>query len=202
MKLYGHPDSGHAYKVKLCLEVAGISHDYAEIDIFSERQSRPAEFKNNARFYEVPLLLDQGKAYVQSDAILIYLATQYKILGAEDEGTFNRCVEWLFWEANKIGMCLPQLRASQKFEEFKLTEGAQQWLMARYLHDIQILETELADGRKFIMGDSPTIADFSLCGYLYFLDEVALTAPQFVQGWLARIANLQGWMHPYDLLRA
>ena len=200
MKLYGHPDSGHAYKVKLCLAVADIPHDYEEIDIFSARESRPAEFRQNAKFHEVPLLIDDGKPYVQSDAILLHLATKFKLFGAENTDTLNRCVEWLFWEANKIGLCLPQLRASKKFEEFKLSEGAEQWLTARYFHDIQILETELSDGRKFMVGDNPTIADFSLCGYLYFLDEAALEAPSFVQAWLQRISQLKGWSHPYKLL--
>ena len=200
MKLYGHPDSGHAYKVKLCLEVAGISHDYEEIDIFSERESRPADFRKNSRFHEVPLLIDEGSAYVQSNVILIHIATKYKILGAQNEKTFNRCIEWLFWEANKIGLCLPQLRASRKFKQFQLSEGAQQWLSDRYLHDVNILETELSDRRKFIVGDEPTIADFSLCGYLYFSDEARVEVPQFVREWLARISALNGWRHPYELM--
>ncbi|MGF1524921.1 MAG: glutathione S-transferase family protein [Leptolyngbyaceae cyanobacterium] len=200
MKLYGHPDSGHAYKVKLCLAVADIPHQYEEIDIFSARESRPLEFKNNARFHEVPLLIDEDKAYVQSDAILLHIATKFNIFGAPNEDTLNRCIEWLFWEANKIGLCLPQLRASKKFEGSKLSEGTEQWLTARYHHDVQILETELSDGRQFIVGDTPTIADFSLCGYLYFLDEADLEAPPLVQAWLQRIAHLKGWEHPYNLL--
>ena len=201
MKLFGHPDSGHAYKVKLCLAIAGIPHDYEEIDIFSERDSRSPEFTQQSRFHEVPLLLDEGKAYVQSNAILVHIATKYKILGAESDQTFDRCLEWLFWEANKIGLCLPQLRASNKFEEFRLSEGAQQWLNARYRHDIQILENELSARRQFIVGANPTIADFSLCGYLYFADEANVEVPQRVRAWLERISDLQGWAHPYELLR-
>ena len=201
MKLFGHPDSGHAYKVKLCLAIAGISHDYEEIDIFSERDSRSPEFKQQSRFHEVPLLIDEGKAYVQSNAILIHIATKYKILGAESDHTFTRCLEWLFWEANKIGLCLPQLRASNKFEQFRLSEGAQHWLSARYRHDVQILAAELSDRRKFILGENPTIADCSLCGYLYFADEAKVEVPPLVRDWLARIAGLKGWAHPYELLR-
>jgi len=33
MQLFGHPDSGHAYKVKFLLEHAGIPHDYEVVDI-------------------------------------------------------------------------------------------------------------------------------------------------------------------------
>ena len=171
MKLYGHPDSGHAYKVKLCLEIAGIAHKYEVVDIFSARESRAAEFKEYAKFHEVPLLIDNGQGFVQSNAILIYIAKKYGILGAENADIFKRCLEWLFWEANKIGLCLPQLRASNKFEQFKLSDGARTWLTERYNHDVQILESELMDRRQFIVGEELTIADFSLCGYLYFADE-------------------------------
>ena len=201
MKLFGHPDSGHAYKVKLCLAIAGISHDYEEIDIFSERDSRSPEFKQQSRFHEVPLLIDEGKAYVQSNAILIHIATNNQIIRAKSDQTLTRCLEWLFWEANKIGLCLPQLRASNKFEQFRLSEGAQRWLSERYQHDVQILAAELSDHRKFIVGENPTIADCSLCGYLYFADEAKVEVPPLVRDWLARIAGLKGWAHPYELLR-
>lgn len=58
----------------------------------------------------------------------------------------------------------------------------------------------LADGRRFIVGDKPTIADFSLCGYLYFADEAKLLVPANVAAWLDELKSLPGWRHPYDLL--
>lgn len=200
MKLFGHPDSGHAYKVKLFLSLTETPHDYEKIDIFSPRESRPQEFRENARYGEVPLLLDGGDAYVQSAAILCHLATQSGQWGAQDKQLYQRCLEWLFWESNKIGMCLPQLRGAKKFADGRLQPDAHAWLLARYHHDVGILEDELADGRPWITGDNITIADFSLCSYLFYASEAELTPPTHVQAWLDRIAAKPGWQEPYTLL--
>ncbi|MBX2885718.1 MAG: glutathione S-transferase family protein [Granulosicoccus sp.] len=200
MKLFGHPDSGHAYKVKLFLSLTDTPHAYELIDIFSPRESRPQEFRENSRYQEVPLLLDDGQAYVQSAAILCHLASQSGHWGAQNTQLYQRCLEWLFWESNKIGLCLPQLRANKKFADSRLKPDAEEWLLARYHHDVNLLEQELADDRPWITGDDLTIADFSLCGYLFYASEAELTPPEKVQNWLDRIAAQPGWQEPYTLL--
>ena len=202
-KLFGHPDSGHAFKVRLCLCVAGIAHDYEFVDITTPREQRCAEFRQYARFGEVPVLVEDGKAYLQSNAILLHLARQSGRWGGESDDSLNACAQWLFWEANKIGLCLPQLRVRQKFGSDADLEGASAWLMSRYEHDVNVLEESLQDERDWMLGgETPTIADFSLCGYLVFADEARVIVPPKVQAWLTRLAELDGWQHPYQLLAA
>jgi len=201
MKLFGHPDSGHAYKIRLMLTVSGISHQYETVDIFSPRESRQEEFRLNARYQEVPLLLDENKAYVQSAAILCHLATKTADHGAQDPQLYQRCLEWLFWEANKIGLCLPQLRAHELFADSRLQPDAHAWLSARYEHDVGLLNSELSDGRAWITGDTLTIADFSLCGYLSYAEQSKVAVPKHVQSWLDRLTQLPGWQPPYELLQ-
>lgn len=196
LELFGHPDSGHAFKVRFFMDAAGLDYDYTEVDIWSPRESRPARFRQFAAFGEVPLLIDDGRAYTQSNAILVYLAQRLGGWGAEDRERFQRCLQWLMWEANKIGLCLPQLVGDARFPESKLNDGARNWLLARYRHDVGVLEDRFADGRAFITGDSPSIADFSLCGYLYLADEAGLEVPTQVAAWLQRLSALPGWRHP------
>lgn len=200
MKLYGHPDSGHAFKVRFFMRAADIEHVYESVDIFAPLAHRSEGFRRHARFGEVPTLVDRGLAYVQSDAILVHLATKIGGWGGEDPELMQRCLEWLFWEANKIGMCLPQLRGHERFADMRLDVGAYQWLRARYEHDIGILEREFADGRLYILGTKPTIADFALCGYLVLVDEAKLSVPKCVGAWLERMRELPGWQHPYDMM--
>ena len=202
IKLYGHPESGHAFKVKFCLDAAGIEHAYAKIDIFADRETRPAEFRRLAKFCEVPLLVDGEQALIQSNAILVYIARKYSIFGGESDAALQRCLEWLAWEANKIGMCLPQLRADQKFADSRLSEGTRQWLLQRYRHDVNVLEHELDDGRLYILGSAPSIADFSLCGYLMYAEEAEVAVPPAVNAWLDRLRILEGWRDPYVSLGA
>ena len=56
----------------------------------------------------------------------------------------------------------------------------------------------------YIVGDAPTIADFSLSGYLYYPQEesgydIAATFPH-IAAWLERMKAIPGWAPPYDLL--
>ena len=200
-KLFGHPDSGHAYKVRLFMTIAAIHHEYERVDIWKPNDQRSAEFQSVARFGEVPVLVDEGHAHAQSNAILLHLAQPMQAWGSESPERLDLCVQWLMWEANKIGLCLPQLRARAKFGSDADLDGAFNWLSARYTHDVNIIETELEDGRNWLIGgENPSIADFSLCAYLYFAEEAELTVPGRVQAWLDRLAGLPGWQHPYELL--
>ncbi len=72
-------------------------------------------------------------------------------------------------------------------------------LRARFEADIARLDFELADNRSFVLGDEPTVADFSLSAYLWWPEQAKVTLPANVQHWLARIASLPGWSHPYDI---
>lgn len=200
LTLYGHPDSGHAYKVGLMLTVAGLPYNYHLIDINSPHETRPEPFRSLARYKEVPLLVMNNQPYVQSDAILCALAEATGRFGSENHDRMARAREWLFWEANRLGMSLPHLRYARKFSMESYNEGALTWLQARYDFDIKRLERELSDGRSFVLDDSPSIAEFSLCGYLFFADEAAVMVPPKVRAWLARISQLPGWRAPYDLM--
>jgi len=55
-----------------------------------------------------------------------------------------------------------------------------------------------------VLGDSPTIADISLCAYLYYPAEEfgfdIAAARKNIAAWLDRIKSLPGWAHPYDLM--
>lgn len=202
MKLFGHPDSGHAFKVKFFLDWLNVDYEYEVIDIFSARETRSAEFLNASTFAQVPTLIDNGASYIQSNAILVYLADKYAPFTSANEK--QRCLEWLMWEANKIGLCLPQIRCHEvlaaRYPHFHLSQGAYDWLMVRYTHDVGVLNQTLAH-TPFILGSTPSIADFSLCAYLMYADEAKVDVPEHVERWLNRLREQDGWQHPYDMLK-
>jgi glutathione S-transferase len=57
-------------------------------------------------------------------------------------------------------------------------------------------------GRDFILGKRPTIADLSMCGYLFYGDELGLSLEPYahMRAWLERIRALPGWKGPYELM--
>src|SRR5437868_164046 len=64
-----------------------------------------------------------------------------------------------------------------------------------------IVEKHLA-GRTFLVAARPTIADFSLAGYVYYDEETGLDRAAYpaIAAWSKRIAALPGWQHPYDMM--
>jgi glutathione S-transferase len=202
MTLYGNPESGHAYKVKLFLDVAEIPYTYQLVDIFVPRQERPEPFRklSLAKFGEVPLLVHDGISYAQSDAILLHLAQHTGRFGGSSPQTMSLVREWLFWEANKLGLSLPHLRLARNYFPDDFPAGAVSWLQTRYDADIAHFDSALADGRPFITGDELTIADFSLCGYLFFANQAHVKVPRYVNDWLCRMQALPSWKPPFALL--
>jgi glutathione S-transferase len=196
IKLYGNRESGHAYKVRLMLNLAQLPHEFEEVDIFAPREDRPEAFRSLAKFAEVPLLVHGGRAYVQSNAILLHLAAHSGALDGETVDGAERVREWLFWETNRIGFSLPNLRYKIRFEQ--AAPQVLDMLRQRCDLDLARLEQEFSDGRDFILGRSASVADVSLSAYLFFADQAQVAVPPRVQGWLDRIAALPGWRHPYD----
>lgn len=199
--VYSHPESGHSYKVKLTLDVAQIPHHTVTIDISLPHQERPEPFRSLAPFGEVPVLVHRGTPLVQSNAILLYLAQYTQRFGAESSSRMQQVREWLFWESNRLGLSLPHLRFAQRFTPQAYPEGTLQWLRNRFDMDIARLAKELADGRRFILDDTPCVADFSLCGYLFWADQAALRLTTSVENWLQNIRALPGWTAPFDGLK-
>lgn len=198
--LYAHPESGHSYKVKLALEVTAIAHDFHIIDLTLPRARRPEPFRSLAPYGEVPLLLHKGEALVQSDAILHFLASYTGRWGGESEQRLRRTLQWLFWEANRLGLSLPHLRYAKRFAPEEYPADSLTWLRARFDTDIARLAQELKDGRQFILDDEPTVADFSLCGYLFWSEQADVLLPEEVTAWLGRISKLPGWQAPYAMM--
>lgn len=197
--LYCHRESGHSYKVALALELMGVEHERRAVDLNLPRAQRPDEFRAASRFGEVPALVIDGIAIVQSNAILDYLARRFDRLDGTDLASRTRVREWLSWEANRLAMSFPHLRFSRRFTRADAVLEA--WWTQRMLADFARLEEEL-DGRRFLLGDEPTIADVSCCGYLYWTDQAGVDMAPWpnIRRWLGRIASLPGWRAPYDLM--
>lgn len=198
--LFGHPESGHSYKVKLALEVAGLTHRYEVIDINQPHGERPEPFRSLSLYEEVPVILIDETPYAQSNAILCVIAEHTRRFGGETRERMARSRQWLFWESNRLGMSLPHLRFARYFQPAAYPPGLLDWLEQRYNKDIERLAKEFNDGRRFVLDDQPSIADFSLCGYLFWADQAQVEIPVPVKAWLGRIRQLPGWGAPYTLL--
>lgn len=192
--LYGARASGHAFKVRVLLEMAQLPYTFHEIDLSQARAARPQAFRNLSPYGEVPVLLHNGRIHAQSNAVLLHVAAHSGVLEGETAALQDGVRQWLFWEANRIGFSLPNLRYAVRGGGVDAAVMAM--LRERFNADISRMEIELADGRDFILGAAPSIADLSMSAYLFWADQAQVTLPLHVTGWLQRISNLPGWRHP------
>jgi len=203
MVFYGHPESGHSYKVALALSMLDLDYEYRWVDVFAPRDARAADFRAASEFGEIPVLVVDGAALAQSNAILLYLMRRTRRLGGETDARSEKVQQWLFWEANRIGFALANYRALVKSE---FGEDAPPpvlaWLKARFDLDIVRLERELS-GRSFLLGDAITVADISCAAYLFLAHEAKIDLAPWsgVRTWLERIAATPGFRPIAELMR-
>jgi glutathione S-transferase len=195
--LYGHPDSGHACKVALALSIAARPYRTVWIDIWAAPVTRPADFLAASPFAEVPLLLMDGTPYVQSGAILLAIATRFGCLGGETPEGLRRGRELLMWEANRIGMSLPQLKEARRVNGEGFPPGAIDWLRKRYDADCQRFAI-LLGGEPFFHGTSPGIGDCAIWGYTQWLSEAGVDATPTMRSWLDRMQRLEAMKSPEE----
>ncbi|MHA7876618.1 glutathione S-transferase family protein [Roseivivax sp.] len=196
--LYGHPDSGHACKVALALRLAGLEHETRRIEIWEPRETRPEAFLAASPAGEVPCLMIDGAPHVQSGAILLEIASRFGVLGGTDPDMMRRAREVLFWEANRIGMCLPQLIEARRPGGDHFPPGALDWLEGRYATDRVRFELMLGAG-PFFHGETPGIADCAVWGYVQWVEKAGQSPSPAMAGWIARMAALPGMAPPEDL---
>jgi glutathione S-transferase len=94
---------------------------------------------------------------------------------------------------------MAHLRYGQKFDTVAYAGTVLPWFRKRFDADIERLDDELSDGRSFLLDENVSVADFSICGYMYWPGQANVSYPTRVQAWLDRIAALPGWRHPYEM---
>jgi glutathione S-transferase len=197
--LYCFAQSGNAYKPALALELAGADWAPRLVDYFGGETRSPAYRAINV-MGEVPVLEHRGATLSQSGVILDYVAGTLDRFGPADDVERRDILRWLLFDNHKLTSYTATYRFMRTFvknpdpavtAEFRRrAEGA--W---------NVLGGHL-DGRRYVVGDRLTIADISLCGYLFFDDEIGVDWNVYpsIRDWLARIRSEPRWAHPYELM--
>ncbi len=199
MLLYGHHDSGHAYKVRLFLLMAELPHRYEWVDLNLPRSARSKAFQEASAYGEVPVLVDEGRSWCQSNAILIHLAQKTQRFCGEPH-EWPRLVEWLFWEPNRINFSVPNLRFAHRYVPQPPEVLA--YLAARAQADLNTLDRHLSQ-QPFLLPSGLTIADIACASYLFWADEARLDLTPYpqVQRWLNDIRQQPGWLPAHQALK-
>ncbi len=197
--LYCFAQSGNCYKVALMLALCDADWEPRFVDFFNG-ETRTPEFRAINEMGEVPVL-DHGDIRLsQSGVILDYLSGSLGQFAAQSAVERREILRWLLFDNHKLTGYIGTLRFMTTFMKTGETPVTE-FLRGRINTSLKIVDGHLAE-RDFILGDRPTIADLSMCGYLFWPDEFGVSWSDYprISGWLDRIAALPGWVHPYELM--
>lgn len=199
--LYCFKESGNAYKVALMLELTGTAWTPRWVDFFNGETRTEAYREAVNEMGEVPVLEKAGLKLSQTGAILHYLADETGKYGGGNKAEKLDILRWMFFDNHKLTSFTATYRFMTNFVD-GADKAVTDFLAGRMHGAFKVLNGHL-EGQAFIIGDEPTIADFSACGYLFYPDEFGVdwekSYPE-IGAWLGRIRALPGWRHPYEIL--
>lgn len=201
-QLHCNGASGNSYKVALYLNCAGLDWEPVGVD-FAGGVTREAAWRTDANAMgEVPVLEVDGRWMSQSGAILTWLAETTGKFAPDTDQRFE-ALRWLLFDNHRF----TNNYAMHRFQNCLTPEPAHPailvFLRSRVETTYAIVDKHLAD-RRFMLGEKPTIVDFSMAGYVYY--PVAETGIDLEAGfpaidaWRQRLAELPGWKPPYELI--
>ncbi len=198
-KLYCFAQSGNAYKVALMLNLCEAKWEPRFVDFFNG-ETRTPEYRAINAMGEVPVLEHRGQRLSQSGVILHYLAEHFGKFGASSKDEGREMLRWILWDNHKLTSYIATLRYMVTLAKVGEPQ-VHEFLRGRLKSSLGILDSHLKN-QNFAIGEAPTIADLSMCGYLYWPEEFGVSWNDYprIGTWLGRIKALPGWVYPYQLM--
>lgn len=199
-KLHCFGESGNSYKAALALALSGYDWAPVFVDYFNGATRTPA-FRALNVMGEVPVFEEDGAVITQSGAIMYHVAGRTGKLGGNPQDA-REVLRWVLWDNHKMSSQAGTVRFLMNFlPPEKRQREVVDFLQARLRNAFATLDAHL-QGRDWIVGAEPTIADLSCCGYLFYPEPFGFTRADWpnIDRWLGAIAALPGWKPPYDLM--
>jgi glutathione S-transferase len=191
IRIHSFPLSGHAHRVELFAGLAGIAHEVINVDLAAGAHKQPDFLALNPAG-QVPVIEDGETVITDSNAILVYLARKYapSFLPA-DPKLEAEVQKFLTLAAGEIAFGPAAARLITVF-------GAPfdpEFCKATAAKAFGKLEAHL-EGRDFLAGNAPTIADVAIYSYTAHAPEgnISLTPYPNIRRFLSKVEALDGFV--------
>jgi glutathione S-transferase len=190
--LYNSQVSGNCYKVRLLFAHLRVRYERREMDVV-DRSNRAELLGDLNPALRVPtLVLDDGRALAESNAILFYFAEGTRYL-PEDRYERAQVLQWLFFEQYSHEPNIAVVRFWVAFSDAPPPDpeiGARR--RAGYAA-LDAMERHLSS-REFLVSERFTIADISLYAYTHVAGEGGFDLAGYpaIRAWLDRVAGQPG----------
>ena len=202
LKLYCFGESGNAYKAALALELSGLDWAAVKVDFFGGETRTETYRAEINEMGEVPVLVDGETRLTQSAVIQTYVSEKSGRFGGSTPEAAREVMRWVMWDNHKLSSQAGMTRFLMNFlPADKRPQEVISFMQGRLKAAYGVLNSHL-NGRDWIVGDAPTNADLSCCGYLFYPESFGFERADWpeIDRWLSNISSLPGWQHPYDLM--
>ena len=191
VRIHSFPLSGHAHRVVLFASLAGIAHDIVPVDLPAGAHKQSAFLALNP-FGQVPVIEDGDVVISDSNAILVYLARKYAPCFLPSDPVMEAEVQkFLTLASGEIAFGPAAARLGTLFN----ADVDAQACAVTAAKVFNKLDAHMQD-RRFLVGDSPTIADVAIYSYTAHAPEgnISLEPYANVRALLANIEALPGFL--------
>jgi len=186
LRIYGDSISGNCLKVKWTADYLGRAYEWIETDVLKSETRTPEFLALNPAGQAPVVVLDDGRALAQSNAIILFLAEGSDLIpvAAYDRA---RMLEWMFWEQYSHEPYVAVARFHVKYLGKPVAELDPK-LVERGAAALRRLEEGLAD-RPFLVGPRVSLADVALVAYTRMAPDGGFDLGVYprVTGWIARV---------------
>jgi glutathione S-transferase len=202
-RLYCVGESGNCFKVALMLNACGCDWQPVFVDYFNGETRGDAYRQSLNELGEVPVLEHDGERMSQSGAILTHLAAKLGRFGGRDEREHLEILRWILFDNHKFTSYFGTYRFMKSFGPTPPEPAVMAFLRTRIDGAYGVVDKHL-ESHEFLVGSAPTIADFSLSGYLFYpKKESGYDLPArfpSIAAWVERLKRVPGWADPYEVL--
>jgi glutathione S-transferase len=191
VKIYGDSKSGNCLKVKWTAEFLGLPYEWIETDIL-EGESRTEAFLAMNPAGQVPtVILDDGRALAQSNAIIAHLAEGSALIPA-DPYDRARMLEWMFWEQYSHEPYIAVARFQVRYLGRPVSE-VESRIVERGAAALRRMDLALSKS-PFLVGERLSLADVALVAYTRVSHEGGFGLEPYpaVAAWVARVEQALG----------
>jgi len=192
-KLYSHPLSGPAHRVRMMLSFLDLKYEEITVDLLAGAQHTP-EFRAMNPRGKVPILHDDdGTLIYDSHAILVYLARKH---GEEwfpnTPAEMGKIMQWISFSANEIHQSLYMARLNYLLN---LNLPNIESIVEQSRQCLDILDIHLST-RSWLEIDRPTIADVACFPPISLSREGQLPLDNYkhVVKWIERVKALPNYV--------
>jgi glutathione S-transferase len=189
--VFGDSISGNCLKVKWTADRIGTPYRWVETDIL-KGESRTPDFLARNPAGQVPLVvLEDGRALAQSNAIILHLAEGSDLV-PKDSYERAKMFEWLFWEQYSHEPYVAVARFQMAYLG-KAAADLDPRIVERGKAALARLEMAL-EGSPFLVGQSLTLADIALVAYTRVAHEGGFDLSDYpaTQRWITRVEQALG----------